>query len=56
MNIDETAKLVKLGGVTTDNQLRFDEHISNLCNKASLQLNAINNLKGTWDHSKWRAS
>ena len=52
MNIDETTKLVKLVGITTDSQLRFNEHISNLCNKASLQLNAINNLKGTWDHSK----
>ena len=45
MNIDETTKLVKLVGITTDSQLRFDEHISNLCNKASLQLNAINTLQ-----------
>ena len=43
--IIETAKYVKLFGITIDNQLRFDEHISNLCNKASMQINANNHLQ-----------
>ena len=42
--IDKT-KSVKLLGITIDRQLRFDEHISNLCNKGSMQLNAINCLQ-----------
>ena len=43
--IFETTKSVKLLGITTESQLRFDEHISNLSNKASMQLNAINRLQ-----------
>ena len=43
--IFETTKSVKLLDITTESQLRFDEHISNLCNKASMQLNAINRLQ-----------
>ena len=31
--------------VTIDNRLSFDDHISKLCNKASMQLNAIFRLK-----------
>ena len=50
----QTTKLVKLLGITTDSQLRFDERISNLCNKTSMKLNAINCLQGTWAHKKWR--
>ena len=49
LNIDnriiETFKSMKLLGITTDNQLSFDEHISNLCDNASMQLNAINRLQ-----------
>ena len=49
LNIDdkiiEKIKLVKLLGITNDSQLRFDERISNLCNKASMQLNAINRIQ-----------
>ena len=43
-NIDIT-DTVKLLGLTLDNKLIFDDHISELCKKASLQLNAINRLK-----------
>ena len=49
LNIDnkiiEITKSVKLHGITSDSELRFDEHISNLFNKASMQLNAINRLQ-----------
>ena len=43
--ITDTTKSVKPLDVTTDSQLRFDEHISNLCNKASMHSNAINCLQ-----------
>ena len=36
---------VTLLGITIDNRLSFDDHISKLCNKASMQLNAIFGLK-----------
>ena len=31
--------------ITIDNRLSFDDHISELCNKASMQLNAVFRLK-----------
>ena len=34
-------KWVKLLGVKIDNRLNFDEHLKDLCNKASAQLNAL---------------
>ena len=40
----ETKNTVKLLGITIDNQLNFDEHISELCKKASMQLNTISCL------------
>ena len=39
--VDLTTKSVKLLGIETDNQLRFNQHISKLCSKAAMQLNAI---------------
>ena len=36
--ITERTKSLKLLGIATGSQLRFDEHISNLCNKASMQI------------------
>ena len=36
---------VTLLGITIDNRLSFDDHISKLCNKASMQLNVIFRLK-----------
>ena len=35
---------VELLGITIDNGLSFEEHISNLCKKAALQLNALKRL------------
>ena len=37
----KSENLVTLLDITIDNQLSFDDHISKLCNKASMQLNAI---------------
>ena len=37
----ESEKSVTLLGITIDNQLSFDNHISKLCNNASIQLNAL---------------
>ena len=40
----ETKNTVKLLGITIDNKLNFEEHIPELCKKASMQLNAISCL------------
>ena len=40
-----TSKSVKLLGITIDNKLNFEEHISAICEKASLQLNVISRLQ-----------
>ena len=41
----ESTKSVKLLGITIDDRLRFDQHISNLCSKAAMQLNALGRLQ-----------
>ena len=41
----ESTKSVKLLGITTDDRLRFDQNISNLCFKAGKQLNALGRLQ-----------
>ena len=41
----ETTNSVKLLAITIDSKLSFDSHISDLCNKASMQLNALNRLR-----------
>ena len=41
----ESTKSVKLLSITTDDHLRFDQHISNLCSKAAMQLNALGRLQ-----------
>ena len=41
----ELTKPVKLLGVEIDNQLSFNQHISKLCSKAAMQLNAICRLE-----------
>jgi len=40
-----TTKSVELLGLTIDDRLTFEEHISTLCKRASLQLNAISRLQ-----------
>ena len=41
----ESDNSVTLLGITIDNRLSFDDHISKLCNKAAMQLNAVFRLK-----------
>ena len=41
----EISNSVKLLGINIDNKLKFDDHISELCKKASMQLNAISRLQ-----------
>ena len=40
----KTQESVTLLGVTTDYKLSFEEHVRNLCQKASAQLNALKRL------------
>ena len=41
----ESTKSVKLPGITIDDRLRFDQHISNLFSKVVMQLNALGRLQ-----------
>ena len=41
----ETKSRVKILGITIDNKPNFEEHISELCKKAFMQLNAISRLQ-----------
>ena len=41
----ESENSVTFLGITIDDWLSFDDHISKLCNKASMQINAILRLK-----------
>ena len=50
----ESTKSVKLLGITINDRLRF-QHISNLCSKAAMQLNALGRLKKYMGNlTKWR--
>ena len=41
----KTTNSIKLQGINIDDQLKFNEHISILCSKAAMQLNALNRLQ-----------
>ena len=47
-----TSKSLKLLGITFDNKLNFEEHISVLCKKASLQLNSTSPLQKYMEKKK----
>ena len=51
----ESTKSVKILDITIDDRLRFDQHISNLCSKAAMQLNALGRFqKYMRNLKKWR--
>ena len=41
----KTTNSIKLLGINIDDQLRFNEHISILCSKVAMQLNALSKLQ-----------
>ena len=41
----KTTNSIKLLDINIDNQLRFNKHISILCSKAAMQLNALSRLQ-----------
>ena len=43
---------VKLLGVTIDNELKFDEHLNNVCLKANRKLSALMRMKKFLDFNK----
>ena len=46
---------MKVSGIDIDDRLTFDGHVSNMCNKAGRQLNALQRLKGSLDKmAAWR--
>ena len=45
-------RTVKLLGVTIDNELKFDEYISNVCKKAQRKLNVLTRIKKYLDFKK----
>ena len=47
-------KSVKLLGVKIDNKLDFNEHVSNICKKASLKLHALARISNLMDKNKLR--
>ena len=53
----ESTKSVKILDITIGDRLRFDQHISNLCSKAAMQLNALSRFqKFMRNLKKWRLS
>ena len=51
-NETEYENSVTLLGITIDNRLSFDNHISKMCNKSSMQLNSIFSLKKYMDQKE----
>ena len=51
----ESTKSVKILDITIGDRLRFDQHISNLCSKAAMQLNALGRFQKFMKNlKKWR--
>ena len=50
----ECSKSVKLLGVSIDNRLNFNEHISNLCKKVSIKLHALARISKFMSQDKLR--
>ena len=48
------SKSKKLLGITIDNNLTFNEHVSNLCKKASQKLHALARVSGYKNLAQWR--
>ena len=48
------SRTVKLLGITIDNELKFDEHISNVCDKAQRKLTVLTRIKKYLDFNKLR--
>ena len=46
------SRTVKLLGITTDNELKFDEYISNVCKKAQRKLTVLTRIKKYLDFKK----
>ena len=53
-NLIESEKEQVLLGITIDSNLSFEEHINNLCKKASQKLNALARISGYMDIQKRR--
>ena len=58
INIDEEviecSSSVKLLGVTIDNKLNFDEHVTKLCKKASQKIHALARISNYMSQDKLR--
>ena len=50
----ECSESVKLLGVSIDNRLNFNEHVSNLCNKVSIKLHALARISKLMSQDKLR--
>ena len=53
-NIIPASKSVKLLGVQIDNNLDFDEHVSNICKKVSIKLHALRRISHCMSKNKLR--
>ena len=48
----ESAKSVNLSGITTDHNLTFDTHISNICKTASAKVKSLNRIRNASDEKQ----
>ena len=46
------SRAVKLLGITIDNELKFDQYVSNVCKKAQRKLTVLTRIKGCLDFKK----